>query len=252
MDLAGIRSAVADLDRRQAAAGAGVCLLLVLLVLAATGDLAFLLGLDERTVEASPASVEDGVADDAGYRSTGTDVETVRREATVLGVGPRIRARNHVEEFRRTVEVPPVGEVPAAMFVVVSTPQTRTLGRPLNPVGRASGRELLDRAEERYGGLSVDRKVGERTVRTLGTEATVEHFRGSTVVAGLVEVDLALHVTVVPHEGDYVVAVGVHPAGSGEVDRVDAMIRGLDRPTNSSADPRVGDRPVPRPTGDRP
>lgn len=249
----GIATAVGDMDRRRLAAGLGLVVLLAVLALAATGDLAFLLGLDERTVAAAPASVEDDVASEAGYRSTGTGVETVRREATVLGVGPRVRARNHVEEFRRTVEVPVVGEVPAAMFVVVSTPQARVLGTQLNPVGRTSGRKLLERAADRYGGLSVDRKVGERTVRTLGGEATVERFRGSTTLAGLVTVDLALHVAVVPHEGDYVVAVGVHPtvAGGGP-DRVDAMVRGLDHPANGSATPAVGRGAPLRPGGDRP
>lgn len=224
------------MDRRRVAAGVGVVALVVLLVLAASGELAVLVGLETKTATAAPATVESETAAETGYRLVGTDAQTVRRGATVAGVGPTVEVESRVAEYRREVALPVVGDVPAAAFVVVSTPQVRTLGIALNPVGQADGRAILDRAEQRYGAFSVDRKVGERTVPALGKRATVERFRGERTVAGLVTVDLDLHVTTVPHEGDYVVAVGIHPTlVGGERARIDRLIGGLEHPANRSA-----------------
>lgn len=220
---------------RRVALVVGVLAVVVLVVFG--GELAVLVGLETKTATAAPATVEDETAQETGYRLVGTDTETVRRQATVAGVGPTVEVESRVAEYRRQVSLPVVGEVPAAAFVVVSTPQIRTLGIALNPVGRADGRAILDRAEGRYGAFTVDRKLGERTVRTLGKTATVERFRGERTIAGLVTVDLDLHVTTVPHEGDYVVAVGIHPTVvEDEPGRVDRLLRGLAHPANRSAD----------------
>ena len=49
------------------------------------------------------------------------------------------------------------------------------------------------------------------------------------------DIDVYVHLTKVRHDGDYVIAIAVHPQGlPGEEERVDALLEGIEHPDSSS------------------
>jgi hypothetical protein len=91
-----------------------------------------------------------------------------------------------------------------------------------------STREVLRQFESRYEGLSVGDRVDNRSVRSLGSQRTLEQFEG-TATLGSTEVDVYVHAAKFRHEGDYIVAVGIYPQRlDGEAENIVALTEGLE------------------------
>ena len=177
--------------------------------------------------EASPATVEKSALDETGYELEREYERTVNRTIDDSGERREVEAVNEVTEYRRTLNLGPLGERESGLFATVSTPAVEVDGQALNPVAEMNTTELVEWLQEEYDRVSVDEVVDSRTVETLGEEMNVSKFEGAAVVGGQ-EVDVFLHVGKVRHGDDYVVVVGVYPKVLGGEKRVVAMIEALE------------------------
>jgi hypothetical protein len=115
-----------------------------------------------------------------------------------------------------------------ALFGLFATPQIEIADQTFNPIDELSTEELLSQFQSQYEGLTVDEKVGETTVRTLGTDATVQQYDGSVSMEGR-QIDVRLHVARFEHDGDFVVAVESYPQRlNGEGKTVRSLIAGVE------------------------
>jgi len=203
---------------------AGVALLAV-----TAGCLGFVLGEEPKSFEATPATVEEGTVEEAGYEGGETQTITEDRTFTVEDQSRTVEVVSHLVQYHKNVSAGPVGEQRVAALAVLSTPEVNVLGETFNPVGDMSDEELVEQFTSRYDSVTVGDRVGETEVSTLGTETGVSKFEGTARVADGTEVPVYVHVTKVNHDGDYVVVLAVYPqALSGESETVLEMIRALE------------------------
>lgn len=200
----------------------------VMIVLTA-GCIGFLTGEEPQSFEASPASVGQETADDAGYEKHGPTPLVENRKFSAGGESRTVQVTSHLTEYRKTASIGPIGDRELAAVAVLSTPEVNVLGETFNPVGDMSNDDLVREFTEKYEGISVDEQVGSTTVTALGTDTEVTKYAGQSTFVGGTTIDVYLHVTKVNHAGDFVVVIAVYPqALSGEEESVLAMIRDLD------------------------
>ena len=185
-----------------------------------------LLTADTLEFSASQATVSDAAAADAGYEEVAVERQTANRTFSAAGQEREVRLTNWVATYQRDLGV---GTSPAPGTVAVfATPEVSIAGQTLNPIGSMSDRELLETVLGQYGDVSDVSEQGTRTVRVLGSESTVVAFDATVRYQGQ-PVDVTIHLTRVNHGGDYVVAVGVHPAlMSADQAGVDTMFEGIE------------------------
>lgn len=179
---------------------------------------------DATTHEAAPATVAEAALSEAGYGLE--DSREVVEEETVAGRS--VEFRNQYVEYARSAELPGIGEVTAGVFTTVTSPRVSILGRNLSPIAEFEPGEIAAYADEQYPELSVGGEpVGEHGVESLEA-TTVTTFSGTVAINGF-DVDALIDVTRLTHDGDHVVAVGVHPeALPGSAGRIETMLKGLD------------------------
>lgn len=210
-----------DITRRTVLGG-------VVAGLASTGGcLGFVTGSRSLAFEADPARVRDETLSETGYDRAESRSPSVSREFTVAGQTREVEVTNHLSLHEKAVDLGPLGSQKVALFALFTTPKIEIADRTFNPVGELSTEELLDRFQSRYEGLSVDGKVGSATVRTLGTDVTVEKYEGSVRVRGQ-NVDVDVHLTRFEHGDDFVVGLGSYPKRlDGEEENVRSLIAGI-------------------------
>ncbi|MDS0259051.1 DUF6517 family protein [Haloarcula sp. S1CR25-12] len=102
---------------------------------------------------------------------------------------------------------------PRAAFAVVSTPTVTVAGEPRNPVGEWSDEKIIRQFSgelNEYGEIENLTEAGSENETMLGTDTPVTRFN-ATVDEGDNETrQVAIRVTTVEHEGDYVLAFGVY------------------------------------------
>lgn len=179
--------------------------------------------------EADAARVSQSVVADTNYEYNGTVDRAVTRTFEVGGSTQNVTVTNRMATYDKAIEVPGLGSQRLAVVVVLSSPSIGLAGSEFNPLADASARDLAAMLSERRAGLSVDRRVGQSTVETLGTRVTVHRFRGSQSV-GPTSLDVTVQVTKVEHEGDFVVVSAVYPRRLDDAETVRRMIRGLSHP----------------------
>lgn len=196
-----------------------------LVVMVALSGCALLTG-ESLEFEASQATVSNSAQDGAGYQEVSVEPETVSRNFSVAGQEREVRLTNWVASYERDLAVttsPAPGTV-----AVFATPEVSVAGQTLNPLGSMSERELLDMVVQQYDGLSDPSEQGTRTITVLGEETTVTAYAATVTYQGQ-DVDVLLHLTKVKHEGDFIVAVGVHPAVmSADQAGIDTMFGGIE------------------------
>lgn len=196
--------------------------------LAATGGcLGFATGSRPLAFESDPASVSDETLSETGYERAEKRSPSMSREFTVAGRTREVEVTNHLALYEKAADLGPLGSRKVALFALFTTPKIEIAGRTLNPIDDLSAKRLLEQFQSRYEGLSVDGNVGSATVRTLGTDVTVEEFEGSVTVRGQ-SVDVDLHVTRFEHGDDVVVGLGSYPRKlDGEAENVRSLIAGI-------------------------
>jgi hypothetical protein len=190
--------------------------------------------------EASEAPADDSSLESTGYEANTSSERNVTRDVTFLGQERTIRIVNRVnrytkngtlanatgnETLTRAVERgrTDVTTVPdLARFVVLSTPGAKVLGQTLNPAASWSNERIFEEVADQTGQLNNLDNDGSRTAESLGEERNVTEFTATTDIKGR-EVDVRAHVVSFEHEGDVIIAVGVHPEEMGEENNVDEL-----------------------------
>jgi len=187
------------------------------------------------TVEftANEASVGDSALDSTGYEGQNASEQTIERDVSVGGQERTVRITNHYAAYARSGNVSGVEAPEVAQFLVVSTPGAQMAGQTLNPLARLSNRELVDRVADRTGSIEDVEFEENRTAEALDSEREVGVFTGTTTLDGQ-EVDVRIHVTSFEHEGDVLVAVGVHPIAIEEEENIDELLAGLEHSGSDS------------------
>lgn len=180
---------------------------------------------DLTTFEASPVTVSDAAADEAGYEHERTEEDVRTREFS----GEEVEVTNYVSEYRRTIDVTGLGDVDAGVFAAIASPQVSVAGKNFNPVGDWSRREIVDYVQSQYEELSVDGSAGVRNVNSLGQTVELETFEGTATIGSTTDVDVLVDVAKPDHGGDHLVLVGIYPADvPQEEERVTTLVEGLE------------------------
>lgn len=211
-----------ETDRRAAALG----LVLALAVLSA-GCLGVLTGSEPAIFTASEAGVSESALDGTGFEAEQTETRWDNRTVEVAGQEREVRVQSHVATYRNSVSVGDDG-LTFGVFAVVATPQASVAGQAMNPIGRMEPRDLVEQvAQGSNGGFSDVQREGTRTTTVLGTETDLVRFSAVAERQGQ-EVPVYIEVTRVRHEGDFVVAIGVYPQDSAEMEsQVETLFDGL-------------------------
>lgn len=181
------------------------------------------------TFEADAAAVSDGVVTETNYEFHGTADQTVERRVEVVGVEQTVTVINRMSTYEKAIEIPEIGSRKVAAVTVLSSPSVGFAGSEFNPIAEFTAQDLADTVGDEREGLTVDERTGESTVETLGTQVTVTRFTG-TQSLGPTNVDVAIHVTKLKHDGDFVAVFAVYPQQLNDGETVRQMIAGLVHP----------------------
>jgi hypothetical protein len=184
--------------------------LLAVACVAALAGCGFITGSEALTFSASPATASDAAASETGYESQGVTAQNITRNFTVAGQTRQVSVTNQLARYERQVDLGPLGSLRAGVFATYTSPQVEVAGEAFNPIADLSERQLLERANSQYSGISVGDRVGSQNVTALGQSTSVEKFEGTASLDGI-DVDVYIHATKLEHEGDFVVAVGIYP-----------------------------------------
>ncbi|UPV99874.1 DUF6517 family protein [Halorussus gelatinilyticus] len=207
---------------RRAVAGVSLAVLLVL-----GGCTGFLSGPVSFT--ASQATVSDAALEETGYQHNSTTAMNVSRTFSAAGQSKEVEVTNWISEYHQRVGLPGVGQQKVAVFATFSSPQVDILGKSFNPLDKYSDRQLAQRFTSQLDSVSGVREVGSQNRTMLGKTTEVSKFEASVTTAAGVQFDAYLYVTKVKHEGDFVVAVGVHPQKlPGQEQKIYRLLRGVE------------------------
>lgn len=179
---------------------------------------------------AEPATVTEDAYTASSYEEIDLEAQSVTETVELLGQERTIQATNYVATYERDLAITETDA--AGTVVVLSTPEMSVAGQALNPIASMEPKQVLDTITATHGDISEATVSDERTATVLGEEATVTVFDAETEVAGQT-VDVTVHLVQLTHEGDLVVAVGVHPAiMDHEQAGVDTMFEGIEHPVD--------------------
>jgi hypothetical protein len=201
---------------------------------AALAGCGFILGNEPLRLEAQAARVQPSVAQNGGYDHDGTTDQTIERTVEAAGQSREIVVTNRVAKYSKAVDLGPIGEVRAAFFTALSTPQVSILGETLNPVAHLSTEDLVRQLQERFEDVGSLEPAGESPVTVLGTETTQTRFAGEMQIAAGERIDVFLHLSEpVEHEGDLLIGLGGYPQQlPAEEPTLIALMEGLEHPAD--------------------
>lgn len=213
-------------SRRQQLLRGGAVTLVVAVLLVVLLVPTSLLGLvvsDSATVSATPAAPSNAALSETGHERTESETVVVRQRISPAGQDRTVVVRNTRRTSERTLRIQN-GSVTGSVFVAVASPRVAVAGRPQNPLAGESNRELLQRFQAELdagsGGADFER-VDQREAVMLGQQTTVSVFETNVTVDDQPR-EVAVYVTSVRHDGDVVVAIGVHPTAFAD-QRVSVM-----------------------------
>lgn len=215
-----------SLDRRRFLAGSAA------LAAGAFAGCGFILGNEPLSFEAQAARVAPSVAGERGYDHVGTTDQTVEQTITVADQSREIVVTNRVGKYDKSVSLGGIGEVRAAFFTTLSTPQVSVLGESLNPVAHLSTADLAAQLQDRFEDIGSLEPAGESAVTVLGVETTQTRFETRVEIADGQRIDVYIHLSEpVEHEEDLVIGLGGYPQQlPGEESNVLAMLEALEHP----------------------
>lgn len=204
--------------------------LLVLLALAilTSGCVGVLTGSEPAVFEASDATVSDSALSETDFQPQEDRVEWANRSVEVAGQSREVRVKNHFATYKRSVALAGPDDVTFGFFALISSPQASIAGQALNPLGRMDPRQLVEQVAKQSGSLSDVQRQGTRSVSILGSDAEVVRFSAIAERQGQ-EVPVYVEVTRIGDDGDFVIAIGVYPQDSDEMQsQVTTMFRGIE------------------------
>lgn len=153
-------------------------------------------------------SAEFAVTDtgDTGYERTGQREPTMTRTFA----GQDVNITNTVTEYRKEIDLGPLGSSDVGVFAAFTSPQVKVAGQTFNPISDMSNEELAQRFQQRFDGMSDVSRESEEEVDVLGSTRTVTKLSATVTVDGN-EVPVFLLVANFNHESDVVVPIGIFP-----------------------------------------
>ncbi|WP_415381070.1 DUF6517 family protein [Halosimplex sp. TS25] len=201
----------------------------LLLAFAGGGCVGFLTGSQPYAFAANATEVDQSTLESTEYRLASSDSPNRTLNVTAGGQTREVTISSEVRKYNRTVTVAPDVDGEFARFSVYSTPAASVAGRSVNPVDDWSADRLVRRLVSSTSGLSNVEFESNRSVQFLGAERTVSEY-GARQSMGGVETNVTIHLSMVEHDGDTVIAVALHPERIDERSRVDELLAGLRHP----------------------
>lgn len=205
-----------------------VCLLVVLAGCSGGGG-----GPTNVTASAQPAAVSDEALAETGFEPAETRTARLEKNGSIEITGDvelqatyRLNATTHYATYDG-----PEG-TPTPTFAVYSVPlfdPVENVETTVNPVDDLPVETLVERVQSRYGSLTDVEHVGNATATVLGNETTVREYEATASAEGE-SVGVVVHVATITHEGDAVVAVGIHPQSMDGRATIHALLRGIRHP----------------------
>ena len=202
----------------------------VALLLATSGCVGFVLGNAPAEFTAGNATPSDDALAETGYSLN--DSQLIVENRTLEDFGDReVRVGSHANLYTKSDEFLDSRQR-VGMFVAVSVPDVEVAGRSLNPLSDRSNAELLDEFQSEMSAKYRDadfRADGSKSVGgVLGQRANVTRFTGTSEFEGQ-EVEVAVYVTKVKQDGDWVVLIGAHPTQRPEEEfNVEALMQSVE------------------------
>lgn len=212
---------------------------------AAAGCLGGLLG-EMTTFAASPATVSADAREEAAYDDGGTEELVEEREFA----GETVEVRNYASEYYRTIDLPGLEPIEAAVFATITSPTVGVAGQDFNPLAEMDDDEIAELIQGQYTELSIGDRVDGREVETLGTAVSVTTYEGQAALVDAetpalavdllvdeaipdeidpTDVDVLVDIATTTHGDDHLVLVGIYPDYVPEEERrVTTLIEGLE------------------------
>lgn len=168
---------------------------------------------------ASPATIPEPALAPQGYVHGNTTALPITYRVGAPGFSQDVTAETWVSGYSKTT-----AENQTAVLVLYSSPDVEVANTSVNPLRQLSNRELVQFVLDRTTDLrvlgGVDdvtdlREVGARNVTVLGAPTQLVSYAGTAELEGR-SVAIVVNVAVVDHEGDVVVALGIHEAALDE------------------------------------
>ena len=140
------------------------------------------------------------------------DEQTDQREPTMTRTfaGQDVEITNTVTEYRKEIDLGMFGSSDIGVFAAFTSPQVNVAGQTFNPISNMSNKELAQRFQQRFDGMSDVSRESEEEVDVLGSSRTVTKLSATVTVDGN-EVPVFLLIANFNHESDVVVPMGIFP-----------------------------------------
>lgn len=180
---------------------------------------------------AAPATIPETALEPRGYVHGNTTELPLTYRIGPPGISPGVTARTWVSGYTKSTP-----ENDTAVLLLHSSPSGEVAGMSVNPLGQLSNPDLIRFVLERVTDLSflasVDgvsglRETGTRNVTALGTQAQMVRYTGTAEIDGE-RVAIAINLAVIGHEGDVVVALGIHDESLDETATHAALIQQIE------------------------
>lgn len=181
--------------------------------------------------EPDEAGVPEEDLGDHGYTLRETKQIWTNRSASTLAVEHDVHVLTVAKVYQRGQ-----GDTQAAVGAV-STPKTEILEKDFNPIKDMSHREVIERlaSSTGYGSIRDLNEVGSAEVPILGDTREVARFEATGEDSDGDTKDLVIHVAKFSDGDDFVVPIGVYPAGEELASGVLGMFEELDHPMQATS-----------------
>jgi hypothetical protein len=143
---------------------------------------------------------------DTGYEQTGQRQPTMTRTFA----GQEVEVTNTVTEYRKEIDLGPLGSSDVGVFAAFTSPQVQLAGQSFNPIANLDPGELVQRFQQRFDNMEDVSEESEEEVEMLGSARTVTKFSATVTVDGN-EVPVFILIANFNHESDVVVPMGIFP-----------------------------------------
>jgi hypothetical protein len=194
------------MNRRQYLTGVGT-----VLTASTAGCLGVITGSEPAEFEATPPTVDDAVLAETEYEPEGIEEIVVERTVEAGGQSRDVVVTNYMAQYEKTIDLGPLGELRAALFTALTTPQVNVLGQEFNPIAEMTTQELAQRVQSQYQGIEDIQHQEDSDVTINDQTTTQSKFTAQATLSGQT-VDIILHISEAVELGeDLVVTVGAYP-----------------------------------------
>lgn len=184
----------------------GTLAVAALLLTAGCGELTGLVsGDDSLSFTAGEVHVQESAISNSPFTLASDESMAFERTMEAGGESRTVEMNAHMVHLERSYEGAPLGSL-----VIVALPQVNILGQQIEVTEQIDSKSLVSDARSSSGELQQQQRLGERSVRILGQNRTVDVFSGTATGEGE-SADAQIYRANFDHEGDTIVAFGVIP-----------------------------------------